>query len=57
VAAAATDVTSVASALTGDGQVTISYDPATDGCAGPPPTTTPGPGAPASVIAVVRFTG
>jgi hypothetical protein len=64
VAVGATDVTSAASALTGDGQVTISYDPATDSCPTEPPATptaptTPTAAAPAAqpVTAVARFTG
>jgi hypothetical protein len=46
-------VSSGASSRTGDGQVTISFDPATDTC--PPPAPPPSP--PSPVQAVVRFTG
>jgi hypothetical protein len=60
-AAGATNVTSSASSRTGDGQVTITFDPVTDSCPTPPPPTpnvTPTPGAAAvAVQAVVRFTG
>src|ERR1700730_7748371 len=47
--AAATDVSSGANSRTGDGQVTISFDPATDSC--PTPASTP------AVVATPRFTG
>jgi hypothetical protein len=44
---------SAPSTRTGDGQVTISYDSATDGCTTPPPA----PPAPTAVPAAARFTG
>jgi hypothetical protein len=51
VIAGATNVSSALSTLTPDGQVTITYDPTTDGC--PTPTASP-----AAVIGVSsRFTG
>jgi cold-inducible RNA-binding protein len=57
-AAGATDVTSSASSRAGDGQVTITFDAATDTCPSPPPPgVTPTPGAAVPVLAVARFTG
>ncbi|HKA94149.1 MAG TPA: hypothetical protein VKE97_10110 [Acidimicrobiia bacterium] len=49
--------------VTGDGQVTVTFDPATDSCPAPPPppptpSVTPTAGAAAvPVVAVARFTG
>jgi len=62
-ATGATDVSSSVSARTGDGQVTVTFDPATDACPAPPPppptpSVTPTAGAAAvPVVAVARFTG
>jgi hypothetical protein len=51
VAAGATNVSSGVSSLSGDGQITISFDPASDGC----PTGAGGPAAP--VLVAPTFTG
>jgi len=50
-------VSSASSARTGDGQVTITYDPTTDTCPPEPtPEPTPEP-APEAVVVTPRFTG
>jgi hypothetical protein len=49
---------SVSSVLASDGQVTITYDPATDGCPAPPfDGGGHGEPAPAVVVLAPRFTG
>jgi hypothetical protein len=45
--ASATNTSSALSTRTGDGQVTITFDPTTDSC----------PAAPAAVVVTPRFTG